>query len=237
MVAGLYSTQCNISKGASPMESAESRVQHTSEILAILSQTYGEQSTALMHQNQLELMVSTILSAQCTDVRVNLVTRELFKKYKTAKDYADADISQFEQDIKSTGFYKNKAKNIINAAKKILSDFGGKVPDKMEILVTLPGVGRKTANIILSEGYGIIDGIAVDTHVRRVSFRLGLTKNTDPEKIEIDLMALYPKKEWRNVSNLLIAHGRRICDAKKPFCSECPLNKICPSAFNIEGYR
>lgn len=219
------------------MESAESRVQHTSEILAILSQTYGEQSTALMHQNQLELMVSTILSAQCTDVRVNLVTRELFKKYKTAKDYADADISQFEQDIKSTGFYKNKAKNIINAAKKILSDFGGKVPDKMEILVTLPGVGRKTANIILSEGYGIIDGIAVDTHVRRVSFRLGLTKNTDPEKIEIDLMALYPKKEWRNVSNLLIAHGRRICDAKKPFCSECPLNKICPSAFNIEGYR
>jgi len=214
----------------------ESRAGHASEILAILSQTYGEQSTALMHQNPLQLLISTILSAQCTDARVNLVTRELFKKYKTVQDYANADLREFEQDIKSTGFYKNKAKNIIASAKKILSDFGGKVPDKMELLVTLPGVGRKTANVILSEGFGITSGIAVDTHVRRVSFRLGLTKNTDPEKIERDLMELYPEKEWRNVSNLLITHGRKICDAKKPYCSKCPLNKICPSAFKLTGF-
>lgn len=215
----------------------EARASNASEILSILGKTYGEQSTALVHQNPLELLVSTILSAQCTDARVNLVTRELFKKYRTVSDYADADIKQFEAEIKSTGFYKNKARNIINAAKKIISDFGGKVPDKMELLITLPGVGRKTANIILSEGYGIIDGIAVDTHVRRVSFRLGLTKNTDPEKIEIDLMREFPKKEWRNVSNLLIAHGRKICDAKHPVCSACPLNKICPSAFKVNGSR
>lgn len=209
----------------------------TDNIIAILKKEYGAPTTALTHKNPLELLVSTILSAQCTDVRVNIITKELFKKYHTAKDYANADISVFEQEIKSTGFYKNKAKNIVGAAKKILSDFGGKVPDKMELLVTLPGVGRKTANIILSEGYGIIGGIAVDTHVKRVSFRLGLTKNTDPEKIEQDLMREFPEKEWRNVSNLLIAHGRKICNAKRPFCSKCVLNKICPSAFKIAGYK
>lgn len=220
------------------MKSTESRAKHVdaSEIISIFKKTYGEQPTALLHHNSLELLVSTILSAQCTDARVNVVTRRLFKKYRTVSDYADAGIKQFEIEIKSTGFYRNKAKNIIAAAQKIVSEFGGKVPDKMEELITLPGVGRKTANVILSEGFGIVKGIAVDTHVRRVSFRLGLTKNTDPEKIEQDLMALYPKKEWRNVSNLLIAHGRKICDAKKPFCSKCTLNKICPSAFKVEGY-
>ncbi len=210
---------------------------HASDILQILKKAYGEQRTALVHQNPLQLLVSTILSAQCTDVRVNIVTKELFKKYKTANDYANADIKKFKQEIKSTGFYKNKAKNIIGAAKKIVADFGGKVPTTMEELVILPGAGRKTANIVLSEGYGIIEGIAVDTHVTRVSFRLGLTKNTDPEKIERDLMQVVPKKDWRNISNLLIAHGRRICSAKKPFCSGCMLNKICPSAFNVKGYR
>ncbi len=221
------------------MKSTEPRAKHAdaSEIISIFKKTYGEQSTALLHHNPLELLVSTILSAQCTDVRVNIVTRELFKKYKTVNDYANADLREFETDIKSTGFYKNKAKNIINASKKILSDFGGKVPNKMEELITLPGVGRKTANVVLSEGFGIVDGIAVDTHVRRVSFRLGLTKNTDPEKIETDLMALYHKKEWRHVSNLLIAHGRKICAANHPFCSGCPLNRICPGAFNVAGHR
>lgn len=210
---------------------------HASEILQMLKKEYGTPITALLHKNPLQLLVSTILSAQCTDVRVNMVTKELFKKYKTAKDYANADIKHLEQEIKSTGFYKNKAKNIIGAAKKIVADFGGKVPKTMEELVTLPGVGRKTANIVLSEGYGIIEGIAVDTHVTRVSFRLGLTKNTDPVKIEQDLMLELPRKDWRNISNLLIAHGRRICSAKKPFCSGCLLNKICPSAFNVKGYR
>ncbi|MBU4245718.1 MAG: endonuclease III [Nanoarchaeota archaeon] len=211
----------------------EAPSQNASELLAILKKTYGAQSTALIHQNPFELLVSTILSAQCTDARINSVTRELFKKYQTANDYANADLHEFEQDIKSTGFYKNKAKNIIAAAQKIISEFGGKVPGKMEELVTLPGVGRKTANVILCEGFGIVQGIAIDTHVRRISFRIGLTKNTDPKKIECDLMALYSKKEWRNVSNLLIAHGRRTCYAKKPKCGECALNKICPNAFKV----
>ncbi len=210
---------------------------HASEILHILKNTHGEQRTALVHQNPLQLLVSTILSAQCTDVRVNIVTKDLFRKYNTVEDYAYADIRQFEQEIKSTGFYKNKAKNIIGATKKIVSDFGGKVPKNMEDLTTLPGVGRKTANVILSEGYGIIEGVTVDTHVTRVAFRLGLTKNKDAGKIEQDLMQVYPKAEWRNISNLLIAHGRKICTAKRPFCSACPLNKICPSAFKVEGYR
>ncbi len=216
------------------MKSAE---QHAQEILHILKKEYGSQSTAIIHQNPLELLVSTILSAQCTDVRVNIVTKELFKKYRTAKDYANADIKIFEQEIKSTGFYKNKAKNIIAAAKKIISDFNSNVPKTMNELITLPGVGRKTANIILSEGFGIIEGIAVDTHVARVSLRLGMTKNTGPKKIEIDLMSITPKKEWRNISNLLIAHGRKICEAKRPLCSKCSLNKICPSAFKVPGYR
>lgn len=216
------------------METEEER---SSEILDILKKTYGGQSTALAFQTPLELLVSTMLSAQCTDARVNIVTKELFKKYRTANDYANADMKKFGQEIKSTGFYKSKAKNIISAAKKIVSDFDGKVPKTMEELITLPGVGRKTANIVLAESFGIIEGIAVDTHVRRVSFRLGMTENTDPEKIERDLMEIYPKKEWRNVSNLLIAHGRKTCAAKRPFCSACPLNKICPSAFKVEGYR
>ena len=218
-------------------ETIKAREKRISEILYLLKKDYGGQSTALLHENPLQLLVSTILSAQCTDARVNIVAPKLFRKYKTARDYADADVKKFEQEIRSTGFYRNKAKNIIAAAKKIVFDFEGVVPKTMEALVTLPGVGRKTANVILSEGFGIVEGIAVDTHVRRVSFRLGLTDKTDPEKIEQDLMAIYPKKEWRNVSNLLIAHGRKICEAKRPFCSACPLNKICPSAFKVAGYR
>lgn len=210
---------------------------HASKILNILKKEYDTPATALEHRNPLEMLVSTILSAQCTDARVNIVTKDLFKKYRTAKDYTNADTKTFEQEIWSTGFYKNKAKNIIAAAKIIVSDFGGEVPRTMDELVTLPGVGRKTANIVLSEGYGIIDGIAVDTHVTRVSFRLGMTKNTDPVKIEQDMIQIVPKKEWRNISNLLIFHGRKACSAKRPFCSKCMLNKICPNAFKIEGYR
>lgn len=201
------------------------------QILKILKKLYPSvKGTALAYKNPLELLVSTILSAQCTDERVNKITKELFKKYKKPEDYANADTKKFEQEIRSTGFYRNKAKNIINACKLIVKDFNSKVSNRMEDLIKLPGVARKTANIVLTNAYGIVEGIAVDTHVRRVSFRLGLTKNTDPEKIEQDLMKLYPKKDWASINYLLISHGRAICKAPTPFCSKCALNKLCPKA-------
>lgn len=202
----------------------------TLKIIQILKKEYPHPKTALKHSNPLEILVATILSAQCTDKRVNIVTQSLFKKYKTARDYAKANLKTFEDEIRSTGFYKNKAKNIINAAKKIISDYGGRVPSAMEELVTLPGVARKTANIVLYSGFGKIEGIAVDTHVRRLSQRLGLSESDDPIKIEQDLMDLVPKSDWGEVSFLLIDHGRAICDAKKPLCNQCVLVKLCPSA-------
>jgi len=201
------------------------------EIIKILKKEYPEARIALRFKNTWQLLVATILSAQCTDVRVNLVTPVLFKKYKRVADFAKADIREFEKDIHSTGFYKNKAKGIIGSAKKILNEFKGKVPKTMEELTSLPGIGRKTANVILSSGFGIIVGVVVDTHVRRLSQRLGLTKNTDPGKIEEDLMKLVPRKDWGIVSHLLILHGRKICNARKPLCAECRINKLCPSAF------
>ena len=170
-------------------------------------------------------------------MRVNKTTPALFKKYKTARDYARADPKVFEQEIRSTGFYRNKTKNIIAACKIIDEKYAGKVPRTMKELIELPGIARKTGNIILSAGYGIVDGIPVDTHVTRVSQRLGLTKNTDPVKIEQDLMAALPKKDWWNFSNQLIHHGRYTCTAKKPKCSKCPLNKVCPSAFKVPGWQ
>ncbi len=173
--------------------------------------------------------IATILSAQCTDKRVNMVTKDLFKKYKKVEDFAKANQKTFENKIKSTGFYKNKARNIIASSKIIVKDFKGKVPARMEELLTLPGVARKTANIVLYNGYGIIDGIAVDTHVRRLAQKLGLSRSDDPVKIEQDLMKIIPKKDWASVSYLLIDHGRKICDAKKPKCQECMLKKLCPS--------
>jgi len=196
-------------------------------IITILKKAYPGAKIALNYGNPVEILVATILSAQCTDVTVNKVTEKLFKKYRSVKDYANAGIKQFEQDIKSTGFYHNKAKNIINTAKIILDKFGGKVPDTMDELITLPGVARKTANIVLSNAYGIVAGIAVDTHVRRLSLRIGLTKNDNPVKIEQDLMELVPQSEWYNISNLLIEHGRNVCDAKKPLCSGCKLSGLC----------
>lgn len=185
---------------------------------------------ALAFKDPLQLLVATILSAQCTDARVNMVTPGLFKKYGTAKDYANAKQSEFEQEIRSTGFYRNKAKNIINAAKMIVKDFNGKVPDNMDDLIKLPGVARKTANIVLSHGYGKVVGIAVDTHVGRLSQRLGFSKNKDPNKIEQDLMALFPKDEWFKINYLLILHGRNVCDARKPKCLQCSVQGLCPSA-------
>jgi endonuclease III len=198
-------------------------------IVSLLKKQYPQAKTALVSRNPLELLVATILSAQCTDVRVNVVTKSLFTKYKTVDEYAAADLKQFEQEIHSTGFYHNKAKNIIAAAQKIKKDYKGKVPPTMEELIELPGVARKTANIVLFNAFGKIEGIAVDTHVRRLSQRLGLTANDDPEKIEQDLMKLLERSLWGDISNLLIEHGRNICVAKKPLCPECVLKSLCPS--------
>ena len=199
------------------------------KILTSLKKQYPNAKIALNFNNPLEILVATVLSAQCTDARVNMVTKSLFKKYRKVQDYAKANLKTFEQEIRSTGFYRNKAKNIISAAQKIVKDFGSKLPDSMDKLLQLPGVARKTANIVLFNGFGKVEGIAVDTHVRRLSQRLGLTKNQDPEKIEQDLMKLLDRKEWGKFSYLLIDHGRKICDAKKPECLECILQKLCPS--------
>jgi len=199
------------------------------KILGLLKKEYPKVKIALTFSDPLSLLVSTILSAQCTDKRVNIVTRDLFKKYKTVKDYAKADLKTFEQGVRSTGFYHNKARNIIASAQKIIKDFDGKVPDTMEELIQLPGVARKTANIVLFNAFGKIEGIAVDTHVKRLSVRLGLSENRDPGKIEQDLMKQLERKEWGKFSYLLIEHGRKICDAKKPKCLECVLQKLCPS--------
>lgn len=201
------------------------------KIIELLEKEYPKTKIALHYSSPLEILVATILSAQCTDKRVNLVTPSLFKKYKTAKDYANADLAELEQDIKSTGFYRNKAKNIKNAGRMIVERFDSQVPQTMEEILMLPGVARKTANIVLSNAYGVIVGIAVDTHVRRLSKRLGLTENTNPDKIEKDLMQIVPKSHWKSITNLLISHGRAVCDARKPKCGICCLNKICPSAF------
>ncbi len=209
-----------------------------SKINSILEKTYPRAKIVLRFKNNFELLVSVILSAQCTDAQVNKVTEKLFKKYHSVKDYAGADIKEFEQDIRSTGFYRNKAKNILAAAQIILEKFNGKVPNTMEELLEIPGVARKTANVVLGNAFGIVEGIAVDTHMRRVNFRLGLTEQTDPEKIEQDLMALLPKEKWFNYTYLIIEHGRAICDAKKPLCRECPLNKLCPkNGVNAKFYK
>lgn len=199
------------------------------EILKRLKKLYPEAKTALNFSNPFELLVATILSAQTTDNHVNKVTETLFKKYRSIKDYADAHLSTLQKDISSINFYKNKAKYIKEAARIIIESFNGEVPKTMEELLTLPGVARKTANIILSNAYGINEGIAVDTHVKRLSLRLGLTENEDPKKIEEDLMKITPREEWSNLSHLLIFHGRKVCQAKRPNHKECILYDICPS--------
>lgn len=199
------------------------------KIVVLLKKKYPLPRIALRSGNPFELLVATILSAQCTDVRVNIVTQGLFKKYKSVKDYAGAPLKAFQQDIRSTGFYHNKAKNIVAAADKVLKDFNGRVPQDMQGLLQLPGVARKTANVVLYNAFGKNEGIAVDTHVTRVSQRLGLTKNTDPAKIEKDLMPMLNKKEWGPFSLRLIRHGRETCIARKPRCPACVLQRLCPS--------
>jgi endonuclease-3 len=201
------------------------------KIIELLKMEYPKAKTALHYSSPLEILVATILSAQCTDKRVNIVTKSLFKKYNTAEDYANADLAELEQDIRSTGFYRNKAKNIKNAGRMMVEKFDSQVPQTMSELLELPGVARKTANIVLSNAYGVIAGIAVDTHVRRLAKLLGLTENTNPDKIEADLMLMVPENHWKRITNLLISHGRNVCVARKPKCGICRLNKLCPSAF------
>jgi len=194
-----------------------------------LKREYPDPKTALDFKTPFELLAATILSAQTTDVHVNKVTEGLFKNYRSIQDYADAPAEAFQKEVSSVNFYKTKAKNIQNAARMIVGKFHSEVPKTMEELISLPGVARKTANIVLSNAYGLHEGIAVDTHVKRVAFRLGITRNEDPIRIEKDLMAITPKKDWGNLSHLLIFHGRKICQAKKPRHQECVLFDICPS--------
>ena len=203
------------------------------KIIELLEKDYPAAKTTLHYTKPLEMLIATILSAQCTDKRVNIVTKSLFKKYRTAEDYANADSSELEQDIRSTGFYRNKTKNIKNTGRLLVEKYDSQVPRTMEELLELPGVARKTANIVLSNAYGIIEGVAVDTHVRRLAQRLGLTKKKYPNKIEADLMRNVPKSQWKRIADLLIFHGRNVCTARKPKCSSCSLNQVCPSAFKV----
>ncbi len=200
------------------------------EIIRLLHEAYPDAHCELNFNNALELLVATILSAQCTDERVNQVTPVLFARYPTAQALAEADIHELEEIVRSTGFYRNKAKNIQSAARRIVEVYGGEVPSDMNELLTLGGVARKTANVVLGNVFGIAEGIVVDTHIKRLSERLGLTTETTPEKIERDLMALTPREEWIVLSHLLVFHGRRVCNARKPNCTICVISHLCPSA-------
>ncbi|OGS17359.1 MAG: endonuclease III [Elusimicrobia bacterium RIFOXYA2_FULL_50_26] len=200
------------------------------EIIKRLKKQYPGAKTALKFSNPLEILVATILSAQCTDARVNAVTEKLFKKYRVAQDYASVTVGELEQDIRSTGFYRSKAKNIAGAARRIVEEFNGKVPDDMDKLLSLPGVARKTANVVLGNAFGKVEGIVVDTHVIRLSNRLGLTSNDDPVKIEQDLMKIVPRSKWFHFAHFLQALGRDVCVARNPRHSDCVLKDICPGA-------
>jgi endonuclease-3 len=204
------------------------------KVVELLEKEFPNAKIALNYTNSLELLIATILSAQCTDKRVNIVTKTLFKKYSKVEDYSNADLKELEQDIKSTGFYHNKAKNIKKCCQTLIEKFHGQIPKTMEEMLELSGVARKTANVVLQNAYGVIEGIAVDTHVRRVSKRLGLTNQEDPDKIEQDLMKIVPKECWMKITDLLIFLGRNKCIAKKPICKVCVLNKLCPSAFAFD---
>ena len=211
-------------------QTSRSTADHIQAVIAALRRTYPNAHCELEYSNPLELLIATILSAQCTDKRVNEVTRTLFRKYRTAGDYARAPLSELEEAIRPTGFYRNKAKNIQACCRALVERHGGQVPRTMEELTALDGVGRKTANVVLGNAFGINEGIVVDTHVRRVARRLGLTRHTDPDKIEQDLMQKVPRELWTQFSHWLIWHGRRRCLARKPDCDHCELHHLCPSA-------
>ena len=215
-------------KAVKPKTAAERQARVT-KILAILDKMYPGVTCALHHSNAWELLVATILSAQCTDKRVNMVTPGLFRKYPTIQDFASAKQEELAQDIRSTGFFNNKSKSVIGAARKILADFGGEVPRDIDQLLTVPGAARKTANVVLGTAFGIASGVVVDTHVQRISRRLDLTKQTDPGKIEKDLMKIIPKEKWVLFSHQIIHHGRALCTARNPRCAECGLEPLCYS--------
>jgi endonuclease-3 len=210
------------------------RKTRASTIIRLLEKEYPRAKIALNYGNTLELLVATILSAQCTDERVNKVTATLFKKYRTAEDYARADLTELEIDVRPTGFFRNKAKNIKQTGRMLVDRFNSQVPRTMEEMLQLPGVARKTANIVLQNASGVVEGVAVDTHVRRLSKRLGLTENEDQNKIERDLMKIVPKEMWMRITDLLIHLGRSVCVAQKPRCEVCVLNSVCPSAFTFD---
>jgi endonuclease-3 len=216
------------------MKKQEDLKKRVKEIIKILSKEIPDSRIALKFSNPLELLIATILSAQCTDVKVNQVTVDLFKKYLSVKDYAESNLAKLGEEIRPTGFYRNKARSIQKCCQELVKRFGGDVPRTLEELVTLPGVGRKTANVILGNTFGI-PGIVVDTHVSRVSQRIGLTKNDDPVKIEFDLMEIVLKEEWTHFSNLLVWHGRRTCVARKPLCEICPIRKWCNYGSRVKG--
>jgi len=210
--------------------SLKARREHARALAPCLAELYPSLEISLDWKNPLELIVATVLSAQCTDERVNRVTASLFPRYPTAEDYAAAPQEELEEAVRSTGFYRNKAKNVKGLAKRIVEEYGGEVPRTMDELLTLPGVARKTANVVLSNAFGLCEGIVVDTHVKRVSNRVGLTDETDPVKVERDLMEVLPREEWHSFPWRLILHGRAVCKARKPACDTCPIRDLCPSA-------
>src|SRR5213078_4832047 len=209
--------------------------ERTEKIIKLLKRAHPDAKCALHHSNAFELLVATILSAQCTDERVNKVTADLFRKYRRPTDYLKVPETELQQDIRTTGFFRNKTKSIQGACRVLVDEFGSEVPRTMEELLTLPGVARKTGNVVLGVGYGIAEGIVVDTHVSRLSHRLGLTKQKDAGKIEMDLMELVPRRDWILFAHLLIFHGRRICKARRPLCEECVIEKLCPSSILKTG--
>ncbi len=202
-------------------------------IIAELRRLYPDAKCSLNYTNPLELLIATQLSAQCTDERVNIVTRQLFRKYRSVEDFATVSQEELEQDIKSTGFYHNKAKNIRAACQRLIAVYGGEVPGSMADLLTLPGVARKTANVVLGNAFGVVEGFVVDTHIGRLSRRLGWTANEDPVKVEQDLMRIIPREEWLDLSHMLIFHGRALCQARTPLCERCPMFAMCPTALSV----
>ena len=216
-------------------ENKTQRKARTEQIIKLLKRTHPDAHCALNHSNAFELLVATILSAQCTDERVNIVTADLFRKYRKPEDYLKVPATELQEDIHTTGFFRNKTKSIQGACKLLTEEFGGQVPQTMEELLRLPGVARKTGNVVLGVAYGIAAGIVVDTHVSRLSQRLRLTRQKDPGKIEQDLMELVPRRDWIIFSHLLIFHGRRVCKARRPLCEECSVEKLCPSSILKTG--
>ncbi|MGI8427658.1 MAG: endonuclease III [Pyrinomonadaceae bacterium] len=205
--------------------------QRVRKIIRLLKRAYPDAKCSLNHSNAFELLIATILSAQCTDARVNIVTQDLFRKYRQPEDYLKVSDKELQQDIRTTGFFRNKTKSIQGTAKALTEAYGGVVPSTMDQLLELPGVARKTANVVLGNAFGIRAGVVVDTHVTRLSRRLGLTEQKSPEKIEQDLIAIVPKKDWVIFPHLFIAHGRAICKARNPLCAECVVEKVCPSSY------